>query len=223
MTASLLTEAVAPAHAPAAPAPAATEAPATVPPAVPPAAGEAKPAAAGGDAPAPTEKPATAEAAKPADAPVALKLALPEKGILDADDLAAVTKFASDHKLSQEQAQALVERDNALMTEVVADLQAGAKAQRDAWKAEFLADKEFGGAKAKESAELAARVLREYAGADLPLVTKLLDESGVGDHPALLRTLARVGRMMAEDRPAGGDGKGPATQVDLATALYGKA
>lgn len=60
----------------------------------------------------------------------------------------------------------------------------------------------------------AAANLRHAAAAarafDSPALSAFLEDSGLGDHPALIEAAARIGRRLAGDEPAGEVGKGAA-------------
>lgn len=150
-----------------------------------------------------------------------MALQVPEQSHLSAEDATAVTEFATKHGLTQAHAQAILERDHDMVAQGIESMHAGMEAQSAAWQAEFHADQEYGGAKAKESAAMAAKALVEYGGADRAAISDLLDATGLGNHPALLRMLARVGRSIAEGRP---DSRAPAARAQprsLAESLYG--
>ena len=63
--------------------------------------------------------------------------------------------------------------------------------QRDAWIAASKADPIIGGDKYKQSIRLAGEALVRYGDAEL---AELLDETGFGVHPVVLRFLAKVGK-----------------------------
>lgn len=149
--------------------------------------------------------------------PESYDLKLPENALLDAKALEGVSEFAKELKLSNEQAQKLLERENAAV-------QSYAQAQTEqrqqditAWEGEITADKEFGGDHLKESLESAKGVLKRFdpdGG-----VLELLDQSGYGSHPKVLRFLARIGKASKEDtiHKGGAPTGGPKT---LAERLY---
>jgi hypothetical protein len=140
--------------------------------------------------------------AKPADAP---KTGAPEKyeafkvadGALSADDIAKVETLARELNLSQEGAQKLAEIR-------AADKADSAKAQaqaltdaRAAWVTQTKDDKELGGEKLAENLAVAKKGLQalDPDGA----VQKLLEVTGFGDHPEVIRMFHRAGKAMSED------------------------
>lgn len=84
--------------------------------------------------------------------------------------------------------------------------------KRDLFK-QAQADPEIGGAKWKESINLAAHALDKLgAPAGSPL-RKLLDDTGVGNHPEMIRVFARAGRLLGA--------KAPPRPRSAAETLYG--
>lgn len=69
------------------------------------------------------------------------------------------------------------------------------------WAEEARTDKEIGGDKFDENAALAKRALDTFGSEAL---TKMLAESGLGNHPEVLRAFVRVGRAISEDRLVAG-------------------
>lgn len=162
-----------------------------------------------------TEPPApSAEepAAEPAPAPAASydDLVLPEGLSPDAETGAAFRSLAAEAGLSRDTAQKLV------------DLQAGlirkqGDAARDtarAWAKDAAADAEYGGADFARNAGIARQALQAFA---TPALVELLDNSGLGNHPELIRAFYRVGKAMAEDGRVGGSA---APRPDRLAALY---
>lgn len=85
------------------------------------------------------------------------------------------------------------------------------------WKRDLIrqaqADPEIGGAKWRDSINLAAHALDKLgAPAGSPL-RKLLDDTGVGNHPEMIRVFARAGRLLGA--------KAPPRPRSAAETLYG--
>jgi hypothetical protein len=99
------------------------------------------------------------------------------------------------------------------------ELEAQAKAwedQGDAWAKELAADKDYGGEKLDATVLAAKRALRRYGGEE---VANELARMGLGNHPMLVKMLARVGQSMAEDDSGGGDGSSGAPVDDAQAKL----
>lgn len=146
-----------------------------------------------------TEKPmGEKEAPKEVQAEVTFDLKLPEGSFLDAAHIEKVIAFAKSKGLSNEQAQEQLNKD---AETVKAESHKAQMAQIEKNKTEWFklaeGDKEIGGAVFKENAELAKRVVHKFA--TEPFI-KALDETGLGNHPELIRVFARIGKEMGEDR-----------------------
>jgi len=186
------TDAVAPTISEAAPTPATTEAPAAEP--------------------AKTEEVA-AEAEKPAPkAPEKYEFTLPDGVDLDAASTEKFTAIARELDLSQEQAQQLVSLE---AERVQAQAEAHARTVAE-WRTAVETDKVLGGDRLKESVGVARAVLDKFGS---PEISKILDTTGLGNHPALFTMLHRIGKAMAQDRFVVG-GETGAVNTDLASRLY---
>lgn len=168
--------------------------------------------------PAPEKKPADslingdveAPEEKKAD-PVELKL--PEGFRADDAQLAAIKQAFGDVGLDSPKAQKLF--DTYLGFEA-----ARAKAAEEAfgqqsasWLAEVRADKELGGERFQQTVADLGRA-QKYLGADFG---KVLAESGLGNHPVLVRALVKLGRAQREDTVAGGKSDAPPPPERLST------
>lgn len=166
-----------------------------------------------GDKPA-DEKPA--EEAKPEGAPEKYEdFKLPEGVTVDAAAVESFTPIAKELNLSQEQAQKLVDyfakvRGDEVQASVkaVADLRTG-------WVGTAKADQEIGGAKFTENLSVAKTALDKFG---TPQLRDALNQTGLGDHPEVIRFFHRVGRALAEDKVVTGS---PGSQAKtLAERMY---
>lgn len=220
-----------PAPAQANPAPVAVPAPAE--PQVTPPAKEGDGAAAAAPAPAPvdgTNPPAPAAPAKPAEPAAAappkpddksgdtIDLKLPEGSKLQAADLEQIKSFAKEHGLSKESAQALLDRESAAVIQREQFVMDQMAVQSDAWKQELIGDKDFGGEKANETAQLAHTVAKSFG--DQGFVDEL-DRTGMGNHPGLVKMLARIGRAMEPGKMVNISGPAAAPKKSLEQKFYG--
>ena len=158
-----------------------------------------------------------------AKTPIEYQLALPKDAVIEAQAVERMTAFAKAHNLSPDAAQKALDHANA---EVVADraAQAARNAEafntlaRETWVNEIKADKEFGGDK------FDATVLESKRAADKFITAEekqILNETGWGNHPMLVRFFARVGRMMGEDGLITGNGNAAPEPMRAADRLYG--
>jgi hypothetical protein len=157
------------------------------------------------------------EQATAPEVPETYELKLPDDALLGEDHLAQVTDYAKELGLSNEQAQALLERDNQHLTAYRdAQLQAF-ETEKASWVEAIKADQEIGGQHFDQSVELARRALAKFAA---PEFATALNETGFGNHPELVRAFARIGKAMAEDSPTPPGGTAP-PQRSTADVLFG--
>jgi hypothetical protein len=157
--------------------------------------------------------PAAPEAAAPAApeaAPAKYELNMPEGVELaqaDTDALVAVAREAKlDPKVVQKIADIAAQRELARATEF--------QAQVEAWGAAVKADKELGAPAALASA---VKVVEAYG---TPELRSLLSESGLGNHPELVRFVQKIAKAMSEDTLHAGSTRSGAGR-DVASVLYG--
>ena len=129
-----------------------------------------------------------------------------------ADDIKATAKELG---LTQSQAQKLA--DLALKrTESAQSQQAEMLAQaRDEWAGQAKADKEFGGDAIEANLATARKALDTFG---TPELKALLNESGLGNHPEVIRFFYRSGKAISEDRVLRGGAAGQPT--DPAKRLF---
>jgi hypothetical protein len=183
------------------PAPVAVVPPAAVPAVVPAASTTPwneppKPPAA---APTPEVKPPVVGEVKEAPKP-------PEKFVLKAPEgvklePAYLEKAGADYQalgVTQDAAQKLLERDLAAQKAAHESNVSAIKQTNDQWAKDLQADKDFGGTKFSENAEMAKRGL-DYVDPDGSM-RKAMETLGVNNWPPFVKSWAKVGRMLAEDK-----------------------
>jgi hypothetical protein len=84
-----------------------------------------------------------------------------------------------------------------------------------------LEDKVIGGSieNLKANAELSRRVIARFDSPDKAL-SKMLSDSPMGSHPAVIRVLSDIGRAMSNDKFVWAE-KGPAPAKSIGERLYG--
>ena len=147
-------------------------------------------------------------------------LAIPDGFRYDQERASEFAGIARELKLSQAQAQKLVDL-HAKGVFGASDFEEKVMAQREQWKNETMNHPEFGGARFTENLGHAKRFVEMFGGDEL---RQALDYSGVGNHPALFAAFAKAGRILAEDRlvsgGVGGMPRGTGTFADMAQTLY---
>lgn len=152
-------------------------------------------------------------------APEKYEFKAPEGREYDAEVINNFSEVAKELNLSQDAAQKLLDK----MAPIVEQRQIQQIEQvRTQWADASKNDKEFGGEKLQENLAVAKKALDQFG---TPELRTLLNESGLGNHPDVIRFMFRAGKAISEDRYVGGDvGKGGKSQPkgfnDLAAALY---
>lgn len=144
-------------------------------------------------------------------------LKMPEGIELDTALLDGIAPTLKDLNLSHSQAQALVDKFIEAQT---AKSQAKTKEWGETvagWQDEAKKDPDIGGAKWEETKAASTRAIRVLG---TPALTKYLEASGAGNHPELIRIMAKVGSMVSEDDPAISENPGGKGGKDASARLY---
>jgi hypothetical protein len=94
---------------------------------------------------------------------------------------------------------------------------------RNMWGEQSQADKEFGGEKLAENLSVAGKALDAFA---TPELRELLQQSGLGNHPEVIRFMVRTGKAIDTDKyvgPSAGSNaprNAPQDMAGYASALY---
>lgn len=142
-------------------------------------------------------------------------LKIKEGSKIDAAHLEKISAFAKAKGLSNEDAQALLDRDQENFSAIQSAQEAELQKIKDSWLPAAQADKEIGGDNFNANAELAKRVISRVGTDEFK---QFLDNTGFGNHPEVIKVFYRLGKMMAEDQlviqntPVGG-GKKSAEEV----------
>lgn len=149
---------------------------------------------------------------KPEGAPESYEFKAPEGTQFDDAVIGAFSEVAKELNLPQDQAQKVLDK----MAPVIAARQAEQfQAARTEWAEAAKTDKEFGGEKLTENLGTAKKALDALA---TPELRTLLEESGLGNHPEVIRVFYRAGKAISEDRFVAGQA-GKTNQGD-ARRLY---
>lgn len=154
------------------------------------------------------------EAAKPEGAPEKYEFKAQEGSEFNPELIGAFSEVAKELNLSQDAAQKILDK----MTPTLAAQQAEAvKAVQAQWTESAKTDKEFGGEKLAENVAIAKKALDTFGSDEL---RTLLNESGLGNHPEIIRAFYRAGKAISEDTFVGGN-KGPAAgNKSVAQQMY---
>jgi hypothetical protein len=172
----------------------------------------------------PGEVDKSAETAKADEAPKDVKtegapesyaeFTIPTEVDWDESGKTAFADFAKSQNLSQEAAQSLI---NA-MAPAMQQRQADAIAQvQTMWADQSKTDKEFGGAQLKDNLVIANKALDQFG---TPELVSLLKETGLANHPEMVRAFYRAGKAISEDKFVKGTMTSPQSNRDYASHLY---
>ena len=133
--------------------------------------------------------------------PVAYEpFALPPGVEVDTAALEEAQSLFAEARLSQPQAQKLVDLYAGKMSELVQRQRVAAESRQMAWIAEVKNDPDLGGRRFEQARAAAQRALGRFG---TPQLRRSLDELGVSNSPQLFRFFVRVGQAVSEDRYAG--------------------
>lgn len=121
-----------------------------------------------------------------------------DKGILD-----KFTNQVKELKLPKDQAQKILD----IGIENVKQQREQHLKVREGWVNEIKTDKDFGGDKFNETITRAQRVLSDPE-IGSPKFVQLLESTGLGDHPEVIKILARIDKKYGEDKAVSGKPSG---------------
>lgn len=160
-------------------------------------------------------------------APDKFDLKIPEKAIISQDHVERIAAFAKEHGLTNDKAQAILERDNQLLAEdrarMLKEQETSMSKMQEGWLTTAKADKEFGGEQFDKNIELARRVLGKYGTPEFNAILTDPKQGMFGNHPELVRVLVRIGKAMGEDSFVNpGANGGNKNSESFADKFYGK-
>lgn len=144
-------------------------------------------------------------------------LKMPEGVEVDAAMLDQFSPVFKELGLTTKQAQALADKFIEAQTKQ-GETQAQNWSQTVAgWVDQAKSDPEIGGAKWDSTVKSASGVVQRFGNDAL---REYLNASGAGNHPELIRFMAKVGAMIGEDNPAISENPGKKPAQDTAAILY---
>jgi len=118
---------------------------------------------------------------------------IPEDFSFNDETLSDYHEFAKDNNMTQDQAQKGVD--------MVAKMKQAEMAQwveqQRSWVEEAKSDADYGGDKFDENISVAVKSRDSFG---TPKFNEMLDQSGLGNHPEMIRFLFTVGKAISEDR-----------------------
>lgn len=163
----------------------------------------------------PADKPAEEKDQKQEGAPENYEFTAGEGVELDTEALKDFEPVARDLNLTNEQAQKLVDAYPKILAGVQQRQAEAWQAQTEQWAADVKADKEIGGDKLTANLSAAQRALDLFG---TPELKTYLNDTGLGNHPDLVKAFVKIGKAMSEDGMVDGSNQG---QRSAAEVLYG--
>lgn len=134
-----------------------------------------------------------AEAQKAQGAPEKYEFKAVEGAEVSTEALTEFSEVAKELNLPQDAAQKILDKMAPALARRQSEAIEGVKTQ---WAASARTDKEFGGDKLTENLAVAKKALDTFG---TPELRTLLNESGLGNHPEVIRVLYRAGKAISED------------------------
>jgi len=153
---------------------------------------------------------------KPEGAPETYEFKAAEGVELDTEALKDFEPVARELNLTNEQAQKLVDAYPKILAGVQQRQVEAWQKQTQDWAADVKADKEIGGDKLTASLSKAQQALETFG---TPELKEYLNETGLGNHPELVKAFVKIGKAMSEDNMVSAANTG---QRSAAEVLYGK-
>lgn len=174
------------------------------------------------------------KAEEPAQLPTYEDFKLPEGINLDKEKFGEFTGILADIELAKGDHAKMQEAGQKLVDRHIAELQDALKRQTEhyasewekqktAWRDSFVKDPEIGGNRQDTTVKAALQFIRTHGGNDAQQAEfrQLMDSTGLGNHPALIRLLANANITLAEGKPV--PAQKPATQpMSKVERRYGK-
>ena len=156
---------------------------------------------------------ATSTETKPVEAtvPESYDLKMPDGVALDKAAADEFTAIAKELKLDQATAQKFADV-GAKMAQRQADNHAKLV---ESWTEQVKTDKDIGGDKLAENLGVARKALDTFG---TPELRDVLNATGFGNHPAVIKAFYKIGQAISEDRFVTGGAKGPET--DMAKRMF---
>ena len=167
------------------------------------------------------EKAPAGEGTKPDDtAPGDVQINVPKGVEADQGMLDGFKGVAKELGLKSEQAQKVADWYFKTAQEANQRIQAAQEDKVLRWGEESRADKDIGGPNFDANLKIAQQAIRQFGD---PALNQLFNETGLGNHKAMIGLFARIGKAIAEDRMPKGPvsaGDGVKEEVPLERTLY---
>jgi hypothetical protein len=143
--------------------------------------------------------------------------ALPEGIAIDPAVDSDLKHLARELNLPQDQAQKIADLGVRQAQRWAEHQQKAVNDASEAWLKATKSDAEVGGDKLNEALAAGRRALDAFG---TPVLKTLLNETRLGNHPELIRFIARVGKAISDDTFVSGDRSAGTRGADMASRLY---
>lgn len=141
----------------------------------------------------------------------------PEGKAIPADVANEVKTLAKDLGLTQDKAQKVFDAAAKLSEQHTAKWHSDRDAAKEAWADASRNDKEFGGEKLAENLAIAKTAMDATC---TPEFVKILNESGLGNHPEMVRHFLKIAPAYSQDRLVQGGAAPTTARQSIARSLY---
>lgn len=168
----------------------------------------------------PAEKPAEEQPpaeTKPPEVPESYELEIKEGYKVSESDIADVKALAVEAKLTKDQAQKFLDSKSQAIDKYMEKQQSDYVELTKKWIDEVRSDKEMGGTNLADTKLYFSRAMDTISS---PALKKILDDTGYGNHPELVRAFARLGKRISPDVMVQAP-KSPAAAKSFEETFYG--
>jgi hypothetical protein len=135
---------------------------------------------------------------------------------LDEPAIQLFTPVLKELGITQEAAQKLADVFVKELTRQDSVLSEHYSSQRDSWAATSKSDKDFGGANFEANTKIAQTAVAKFGS---PALKEILETTGLGNHPEMVRFFWKVGQTIREDSTVNPGGENPPPK-DTASLLF---
>lgn len=167
----------------------------------------------------PVTPPAPLVVTPPVTPPVSadIKLEVPKDGLLTKEYVDQFQKDAIAAGLSQDEAKDLLDTQYRAVKDYNDRSTKSLETEKERWKEMSKADPEIGGDNLNKTTELSKRVVDKFGN---DAFKKLLNDTGFGSYPEVLRFLSKVGNAFSEDNLRPGNPSSGGTQKSREEILF---
>ena len=150
--------------------------------------------------------------------PDGYNLTAPAGSGMASEYIESVANFAKENKLTNDEAQAVLNRDHNLRASMINSQREELDTRAEEWAESAKTDGEIGGDNFNGNIELAKRVVQKFA---TPAFMDSLNETGLGNHPEVIRVFSRIGKHLKDDSFVFSKSEGAPTQRSAEDVFYG--